>query len=135
MEKLSRDEAEKKLRDWADVVELDTERELFKNIVEELRYPVQLKKIDFEEETETFKLVLSSKIEGRAIAEIKSCDFGAKRVLQKFKDNESIDQARAMIAAYTGMSEGEIKQLKDRDISRINAIILGFITQTDPKKG
>lgn len=135
MKQLTRDEAEKKLKDWANVVELDTERELFKQIVEELRYPVQLGKIDFEEESETFKLVLSSKIEGLSIAEIKSCDFGAKRVLQKYKDHESIDQARAMIAAYTGMSEGEIKQLKDRDISRINAIILGFITQTDPKKG
>lgn len=135
MEKLTKDEAERLLEEWADIVELDTDRDLFTSLVEELRMPVRLNKLTFDEETETFKLVLKTKLENTSIVEIKSVSLGAKRDLQKFKDNESVDQARFMISAYTGLKQSEVRELKDIDINRINAIVLGFINQSDPKKG
>ena len=131
---MTNEEAIKQLENWADVMELDTERALFKDLVEELRLPVKLKKLSFDEETETFSLVLKSKIEGKSIVEIKECTMSDKRVLQKFKKNESIDTARAMISAYTNLSESEVRDLKDRDINRINAVVMGFINQVDPAK-
>ena len=138
MGKMSKDEAEVLLENWADFMELDTDRQLYTDIVEELRLPVKLEKLSFDEGTETFKLMLRNPIKGKdseiGFVEIKSCDFNAKRILQKFKDNESIDSARAMLSAYTNLNEAEVKQLKDLDISRINSIILGFITQTEPQK-
>lgn len=138
MERLSKEEAEALIEEWADAVELDTDRQLYTDIKEELRMPVKLQKLSFEPETEIFSLVLKAKIKDKdkeiCIVEIKSCDMAAKRVLQSYKENESIDQARAMIGAYTGLKEAQIKQLKDLDINRINAIILGFIMQVDPGK-
>jgi len=138
MERLSKEEAEALIEEWAYAVELDPDRQLYTDIKEELRMPVKLQKLSFEPETEIFTLILKSAIKDKdkdiAMVEIKSCDMAAKRVLQTYKENESIDQARAMIGAYTGLKEAQIKQLKDLDINRINAVILGFIMQVDPGK-
>lgn len=131
---ISKVEAQELLRNWANFMELDTDRELFSDIVDELCMVVKLEKLTFDEESETFKLVLRYPVKDKNIIEIKACDMAAKRVLQKYKDNESIDSARAMLAAYTGLEESEVRLLKDLDINRINAVICGFIQQVQPGK-
>ena len=137
-EKLTKEKAAALIESWADIVELDTDRDMYQDILEELRLPVRLQKLTFDMEEEIFKLQLNKPISGPNgeihIVEIKSIKFEAKRVLQKYKQNEGMDSARALIKAYTGLEESSIKQLKDRDFDRINCIIIGFFMQVDSKK-
>jgi hypothetical protein len=136
--RMSKEEATDLLNDWADAMQLDTDGQLFEDVVEQLRLPVKLEMLTFDEGKREFTLQLFDKISGKNgevhIVTVKPCNFASKRVLQRYKDNESIDQARAMLATYTGLAESEVKELKDLDISRINAIICGFITQVMPSK-
>lgn len=139
VDKLSKDEARELLEDWADSMQLDTDRELFDDVVDELLFPVRLQMLKFDEGTSTFTLQLKDPVQTKndgqvLLVDIKSCNFDSKRKLQNYKDNESIDSARAMISAYTGQPESVVKELMDLDISRINSIICGFITQVAPKK-
>jgi hypothetical protein len=91
--------------------------------------------LTFDEEEEVFKYLLISPIEGGqntetiSMVNIKECDMNAKRVIQKFKENESIDTSEAMLAKYTGIHRNRISSMKDRDITKINAVILGFFVQ------
>jgi len=136
--RMSKEEAVELIEQWADAMQLDTDGQLYEDVVEQLKLPVKIEYLTFDEGSRTFTLQLFDKIKGSNgeihMVEIKPCNFASKRVLQKYKDNESIDQARAMLATYTGLKESEVKELKDLDISRINAIICGFITQVMPSK-
>jgi hypothetical protein len=139
MEKLSKDEAEELLTNWADCMELDTDSELFEDAKDELSNPVKLQKLTFDPETEIFSLQLIKPVtynDGKEIhiIEIKECDFESKRVLQKYKENESIASACAVISSYISQPISIVNKLKDRDINRINAVIMCFITQTQVKK-
>lgn len=138
VDKLTSEEAVELLEDWADSWELDTERELFKVVIDELRYPVRLHKLSYDDESESFKLQLSTKIKGDKgeihFVTIKSTTFDDKRILQRYKDDEGIDAAGAMMSKYTSLNTNQVKMLKDKDTSRINAVISGFITQTLPEK-
>lgn len=127
--KLSSEEAEKLLKNWADHLELDTDRELYTDLVEELRMPVRLQRLTFDEDTETFKYLLINALNGKGIVEIKECDFNAKKVIQRFKETESIAAAGAMLSKYTNLTAEEVGELKERDVTRINAVVLGFLAQ------
>jgi len=141
-EKLTSDEAIKILTEWAEYWELDTERGLFKDVIEELRMPVKLQRLTFDIETESFKLQLIKPIKtGKGDGEkevnfvtIKDCDLESKRVLQRYKDNEAIDAAAAMMSKYTDLQTFQVTKLESRDQSRINAVVMGFITQVEPDK-
>lgn len=138
-DRLSKQDALNLLEDWADVMQFDTDTQLYKDVVEQLRLPVKLQMLTFDESTKTFTLQLFDAIKRGSKGEIhlvniKPCNFESKRVLQNYKEDEGIDQARAMLRAYTGLAESDINKLMDLDISRINAIITGFITQTAPSK-
>ena len=130
--KLSAEAAEDLLKSWAEFLELDTDRELYADLVDELRMPVRLQRLTFEEETETFKYLLITGFAGKNIVEIKECDFNAKKVIQRFKESESIAAAGAMLSKYTNLTAEEIGQLKERDVTRINAVVLGFLAQMAP---
>ena len=131
-EKLTREEAEGLLKEWADYLELDTDRKLYADIVDELKMPVRLNRLTFDIETETFKYQLIKAVDDVQIVEIKECDFKAKKIIQRYKDSESIDSAGAMLSKYTNLSIEQIDKLADRDVNRINAVVLGFLAQIAP---
>ena len=131
-DKLSSEEAEDLLKSWAEFLELDTDRELYADLVDELRMPVRLKRLTFEKETETFKYLLINAVNGKNMVEIKECDFNAKKVIQRYKESESIAAAGAMLSKYTNLTAEEIGQLMERDVTRINGVVIGFLAQMAP---
>lgn len=136
--KMTSEEAELLIDEWAEFWELDNERDLYKDVIEELRMPVKLEKLTFDVETEKFNLVLSKPVKGQdgpvSFVSIKSTTMEEKQILQRYGDDETIQAAVAMLSKYTNLSTNQVNMLYDKDTSRINAVISGFITQTDPKK-
>lgn len=132
------EEAVEKLNEWAEFWSLDTERELFKVVVDELRYPVKRERLTFDIEEEVFKYQLIKPVKGVdgeiGIVDIRETTMEDKKILQKYGDDETIQAATAMMAKYTGLKVSEVGQLFDRDTSNINATISGFITQILPQK-
>ena len=88
--KLSSEQAEALLLEWAEYLELDTDRDLYADLVDELRMAVRLERLTFEVESETFRYQLIKPVNEKGIVEIKECDFNDKKVIQRFKDSESI---------------------------------------------
>lgn len=132
MEKKTREEAEGLLKEWADFLELDTGRKLYSDLVEELTGPVMKSRLNFNQDTEEFNYVLIKPVSDHKIVTIKEGNFNSKKALQRYKDNEGIDQAIKTISTYTDLSIEEVMQLKDRDINRINAVVMGFLAQIAP---
>ena len=132
MEKKTREEAEGLLKDWADYMELDTDRQLYTDIVDELKMTVRNNRLTFDIEDEVFKYQLIKPVDGVQIVEIKECSFKQKKIIQRYKDSESIDSAGAMLSKYTNLSIEQVNELKDRDINKINAVVLGFLAQVSP---
>ena len=131
-EKLTREEAESLLKEWADYLELDTDRQLYTDIVDELKMSVRNNRLTFDVENEVFKYQLIKPVGDVQIVEIKECNFKAKKVIQRYKDNESIDSAGAMLSKYTNLSIEQVDKLADRDVNKINAVVLGFLAQVAP---
>jgi len=131
-EKKTREEAEGLLKQWADFLELDTDRQLYADIVEELKMPVRNNRLTFDMENEVFKYQLIKPVSDVQIVEIKECNFKQKKVIQRYKESESIESAGAMLSKYTNLSIEQIGELMDRDISKINAVVLGFLAQIAP---
>ena len=131
-EKLTREEADNLLESWADYLELDTDRQLYTDIVDELRLPVRKEKLTFDMEEEVFQYQLIKPVDDIQIVEIKECSFKEKKVIQRYKKNESIDSAGAMLSKYTNLSIEQVDKLKDRDVNKINAVVLGFLAQVAP---
>ena len=131
-EKLTREEAEKLLESWADYLELDTDRQLYTDIVDELKMAVRNNRLTFDIEDEVFKYMLIKPVGDIQIVEIKECNFKQKKIIQRYKDNESIDSAGAMLSKYTNLSIEQVNDLKDRDVNKINAVVLGFLAQVSP---
>lgn len=133
-EMLTTEDAEAKLALWADHMELDTSRSLYDDLVEELRMSVKKQRMTFDVESETFRYQLIKPVNGKNVVEIKECSFNDKKILQKYKETESIESARAMVSKYTNLSQDDVGELKDRDINKINAVIMGFLAQIAPSK-
>ena len=129
---LSSEEAEKLIKRWADVMELDTDREFYADLIEELRLPVRKKRLTLDENTEVFRYQLIKPVNGKQIVEITESDLDAKKIIQRYKDHAKIEQTRAMISTFTNISEEEVGQLKQRDQNRVNAVVLGFLVQMAP---
>ena len=132
MEKKTREEAEGLLRSWADYMELDTSRELFDDLVEELRMPVMKNRLTFDMDTEIFSYQLIKPVGEKQIVDIEECDFKAKKVLQSYKDKEGVLMSMKTISIYTNLSIDEVESLKDRDRNHITAVLMGFLAQTAP---
>ena len=131
-EKLTREEAEKLLESWADYLELDTDRQLYTDIVDELKMAVRNNRLTFDIEDEVFKYQLIKPVGDIQIVEIRECNFKQKKIIQRYKKNESIDSAGAMLSKYTNLSIEQVSELKDRDVNKINAVVLGFLAQVAP---
>lgn len=131
---MTRDEAEKQIHDWADFFEVDTDRAFFADVVDELVMPVKKGRLDLDYETGAFKYRLIKPIEHqnstKEIIEIKEGRFGLNKAIERYKDSESTSQAAALLGKRTGLDNAEVELLSDRDITKINAVILGFFVQT-----
>ena len=131
-EKLSREKAEGLLKEWAEYLELDPDRDLYDDLVEELRMPVRTQRLTFDIETQVFKYQLFSPVDGKGIVELKDCDFEAKEVIENYKEKESVKSSRALLSQYTNLTIGETAKLKTRDSNVMTAVTLGFLAQTAP---
>ncbi len=139
IKQLSKDEAKRLFDKWADHMDLDSDLKWYKDVWEQLRLPIRKHQLLLDMETDTFTLNLKYPVttDGGnkvSILTIKSCSLDKKRKLQEYGETESVDAARAMLSAYTGQPESVIKEIEDLDISRINGVLCGFITQTGPLK-
>ena len=104
MEKKTREQAEGLLRSWADYMELDTSRELFDDLVEELRMPVMKNRLTFDMDTEIFSYQLIKPVGEKQIVDIEECDFKSKKVLQSYKDKEGVLMSMKTISIYNNLS-------------------------------
>ena len=135
MEKKKKEEAEGLLKEWADYMELDTTRDLYDDMVEELRGSVMNNRLNFDMDTETFSYHLIKPVGNKEIVSIEECDYKSKKVLQGYKEKEGVLSAMKTISIYTDLSVDEVEQLKDRDRNHITAVLMGFLAQTAPGTG
>lgn len=129
---LRREEAEGLLKEWAEYLELDPDRDLYDDLVEELRMPVRTQRLTYDIETQIFKYQLFSPVGGKGIVELKDCDFEAKEVIENYKEKESVKSSIALLCQYTNLTIGETAKLKTRDSTIMTAVIMGFLAQTGP---
>ena len=129
---LRREEAEGLLKEWAGYLELDPDRDLYDDLVEELRMPVRTQRLTFDIETQVFKYQLFYPIGGKGIVEIKDCDFEAKEIIENYKEKESVKSSIALLGQYTNLTIGETAKLKTRDSTIMTAVTMGFLAQTAP---
>lgn len=127
--KSSRELAQDELRKWAKCLGLDTKRPLFDDILDRLTGDVEDERLTFNEETEVFTYQLLKALPNKTIITIEETNFKQKLGVQKFKENEDMDAAALMMAKHTSLTSGEVQQLKTRDQKRINAVIMGFLSQ------
>jgi len=131
--KMSESEAVELLKEWGEELEVDIESKEFEEAIKELKIPVRKENLTFarNEEGYEFRYVLFDPIKKKDETKIagitlKPTSMEEKRVVQNYKDSQRIDQALAMIAASTGLEIGLASRIKDKDITRINAIITVF---------
>ncbi|MBE3064737.1 MAG: hypothetical protein IMZ69_06930 [Spirochaetes bacterium] len=131
---MTREEAEAKLKKWGDLLEVDTDRGFFKEAIDELALPVMKGRLDFDPDTEefTYRLIKSLKrAKGdKELIKITEGNFGHNKVLDRFKENDRAAASAALFARHTGLIAAEVDELSTRDISRINAVFVGFFVQT-----
>jgi hypothetical protein len=131
--KLSESEAIERLHEWAEDMEVDTSIEQFDDVVKTLKIPVRKESLIYDAENKSFKYKLFSPIkkadgsEPISIVDIASTTMERKRAIQNYKDSQKVDQALEMIAASTSLEIGFAGRLMDKDITRINAVIMGFL--------
>lgn len=128
--KTPREQAVEKLNEWAEFLEIDTESEHFAASRDALIMPLIKGRLDFDRETERFRYRLLKPIRhensNQEIIEIREMSGERSKILDRFKDNESVQQANALLSRSCGISIAEAEQLINRDIRKINAVILGF---------
>ncbi len=129
---ISREQAEKMLCEWAEFLELDPDGELYDDLVKELRMPVRTRRLEFDIETQTFKYLLFSPIEGKGIVVLKDCDFEAKEVIENYKEKETVKSSRALLSQYTDLTVEQAGKIKTRDSNIMTAVTLGFLAQVAP---
>ena len=132
-EVMTRDKAEGLLRKWADALELDTRRELFNDLLDELTGVVEKERLSFDESTEIFTYNLLKPVNGKSFVTIQETTFEQKKSLQRYSDKEGMDASAMMIGKHTNLTFKEVMMLKSRDLNKINAVVIGFLTQVATK--
>ena len=131
-EKMSDQKAIEILKEWAEELEVDSESKDFEDVIKALKIPVQKDKLKFIAENRSFELVLFDPIEkhdGSKISKltIRSTTMAEKKGMQNFKESQRIDQSMLMISEACDLELGFVERLKDKDLGRINAVVLGFL--------
>jgi hypothetical protein len=137
----TREEAQTQIKEWAACLEVDTELEYFRDVVDELTLPVMNGRLDFNVETERFTYILLKPIEKKdgsgkiEMVEIRETTMEDNKTIQRYGDKERVDQAQALVAKACGLEIGFASRLHQRDIGKINAVSLGFFVQAAGQKG
>lgn len=125
-EKLTKEQAIEKLKEWADFLEVPTDTDDFKDMLESLALPVINGRLDYDIDSETFKYKLlkpiqleTTKIE---LVEMHELSVDEQRCIQKYKDNEKVDTAVALLAKVLSVSLAEASKISARDFGAINAV-------------
>ena len=132
-DEITREKADEMLIEWAEWLDLYIESKLFKALSEQMNYLVRTKKLDFNLEEEFFNYKLIKPIDGIEVIQIQECDFKSKKALDRYKDNEGVLAAIAMLSKYTNLTFQQAEKLKDRDVSRIG-LVISFLAQTSAEK-
>ncbi len=132
-EVMTRDKAEGLLKQWAKHLELDTRRELFKDLLDELTGVVENERLSFNENDEVFTYRPIKPVGKKELIEIKETTFEDKKSLQRYGDKEGMEASAMMISKHTNLTFNEVMELKSRDLNKINAVIIGFLTQVATK--
>lgn len=134
--KISENKAVDLLKEWGEELEVDIDSDQFigkDGVIETLKISVRRENLSFDPATRKFTYILFFPIEKKdgsekiSRIEIESTTMERKRVVQNIRESQKIDQAIAMIAESTGLEVGFAGRLKDKDVSRINAVVMGFL--------
>jgi len=124
--KITKDEAISTLKEWADVLDVNTDTEDFAAALEILVRPVMSERLAFDADRVVFTLKLKAPLvmdkSNREMVEIKELTLEEKRAIEKFKDTEKISMIEAIYAKAAGLSIAEASRIKGRDFSVISAI-------------
>jgi len=124
--KITKDEAIATLKEWADVLDVNTDTEDFTAALETLVRPVMSERLAFDADREVFTLKLAAPLvmdkSNRELVEIKELTLEEKRTIEKFKDTEKISMVEAIYAKAAGLSIAEASRIKGRDFSVISAL-------------
>ncbi len=128
--KLTRDEAEEIIRDWADYFEADNEDT--NDAIKTLSGAVMNERLSFDKETKKFRLKLFEPIEFENLPKIEIVEFQAlnlsdMKVVQRYKDSESIDRTTAMLARSSGLPIGSASRMHSKDVAVFNEINTIFL--------
>ena len=133
MEKITRQEAIEKIKGWALYLEsTDPEAEGFTDAIEPLILPIVNGRLDFDEEAGTFNLKLKTPIQGeketKELVTIHELTIAEKKVVQRFKDAEKIDQSEALLAKAIDIPLGHASKIGSRDQTVISAVLTVFFS-------
>ena len=131
MEKITRQEAIEKIKEWSLFLEsTDPEAEGLTDAIEPLILPIVNGRLDFDEETGTFNLKLKTPIQGeketKELVTIHELTIAEKKVVQRFKDAEKIDQSEALLAKAIDIPLGWASRIGSRDQTVISAVLTVF---------
>lgn len=125
-EKITKEKAIEKLKDWATILEAPIDTDDFASAIESLTIPVINERLDFNDDLFTFKYKLlqpialeTTKIE---LVEIHELSVDEQRCIQKYKDNEKVDSAVALLSKVLSVTIAEASKIKSRDFGVINAV-------------
>jgi len=138
--KISKEAAITKLKEWGEFFEIDVEDDSFMNYtVKSLLMAVVNNKLDFNYDTQEFSLRLFNPIQKKddsgqiELVTVRSTTIQEKKVMQNYKEKQKMDQAIAFVAAACNIEIGFAGRLQDKDLGRINAIMLGFFGDGVPQ--
>ena len=133
MEKITRQEAIEKIKEWALFLEAtDPEAEGFGEAIEPLILPIVNGRLDFDMEACVFNLKLKTPIvsekETKELVTIHELTIEEKKVVQKFKDAEKIDQSEALLAKAISIPLGHASKIGSRDQTVILSVLTVFFS-------
>jgi len=131
MEKITRDEAVQKIKDWVDLMEsADPDAPGFDEAIEGLIVPVKNGRLDFNLDDMTFSYKLLSPIVGekqtREILKVHEVYSNDYKVTQRYKEEEKIDKNEALIGRSCDLLLGEVSKIGSRDLTVLGTIITVF---------
>lgn len=140
-EKMPYSDVIKKIKSWADDMEVRLKGDDYEAMQNEIWLAVQNERLTFDSGKEIFTYVLKKPVEHKdnsgslSILTIRECDMNDKKDISKYKDMEAVAE---MFKAYCRDTEGNqipvgfLSRIKDRDQAIISAVILGFFVQVVP---
>jgi hypothetical protein len=132
---ITRKDAETLLLQWGESLEVDVESDGFQKVIKQLAMAVMKERLSFDEMKRVFTYQLISPIEKKdgsgsiEILTIKELSMQETKVVQRFKESESIQQSEALIAESCGLELGFAGRLLQRDVGNINGVIVGFFVK------